>query len=446
VTFAAAGSLIQQGSLSTFALTPVGIGNLIVIEVINESNNTVFPTALSSTNVTWTPIGTSFAGTTNAFTARVFFGKVTSTSSATVTITWSGTTPTSMETGGQEFTSTVGSWALDVQGQFDTTAVTSTWPSLTPAGAGELYFGHDIDNGVAVAGSTTGYTYDITTSSNGVAFNPACTSAAQAPVWGDSGHLFGIVVLVKETPAAARPRALLRGQTAARKGMLTSILIKPPTTTGPPAKFFPPHALLRGAASAAKGRLTSARGRGGQPAPFKQPGTPLRGQPAAAKGKLTSARGRGGQPAPFRPGILLRGPAAARKGKLTGLAAPPPVLHPAVTSPFTAPPYPLRGRAAPRKSTLAGLAAPPPVAQPNVPAPFFPPHALNRGPRPATARTPLTGKPAPPPPPPPPVLPRWQGATHMVAASEPGNLIQGSGHTGPGGPDDIKGDFQQGGD
>ena len=117
-----------------------------------------------------------------------------------MTISWSGTAPGDF-VAGHEFSSTVGSWALDTQGHVDSSG-TNTWASLTPAGAGELYFGYCADAGSAAAGSTSGYTYEVDAQSNGLAFNPACTGSAQAPVWGDAGQAFGVMVLVKETAAA----------------------------------------------------------------------------------------------------------------------------------------------------------------------------------------------------------------------------------------------------
>jgi hypothetical protein len=199
MTFAAVGSLIDRANGSPFSLTPGGVGDLILIEVQNLDNNTVFCTALSSSNVTWTQMGTPFAGTVQGATMVLFAGKVTSTSAQTVTLTWGGSTPGNIRVVGQEFSSTTGAWALDQQGHLDSTG-TNTWPSLTPAAAGELYFGYGYDSGTAVAGSTSGYTYVDTAGNNGVAFNPNCGAGATGPVWSDSGSIFGIMVLVKEIP------------------------------------------------------------------------------------------------------------------------------------------------------------------------------------------------------------------------------------------------------
>lgn len=201
MSFANAGSLIAQ-TASSFTLTPAGAGNLIVLVIINRDNSSVTVTGVSSSNVTWVQAGTSFAGSTNAMTASTWLGTVTAASAATVTISWSGTTPTA-RVAGREFSSTAGSWALDAQSGLDSGG-TNAWPSLPPsAGAGDLYLGFAIDSGSASAGSTTGYTYQSTPQGNGVAYNPACGAGATGPTWGDSGQAFGQMVLVRETGAAA---------------------------------------------------------------------------------------------------------------------------------------------------------------------------------------------------------------------------------------------------
>src|SRR5579859_3240455 len=113
MTFAAVGSLFQAaiGGTTFTGLTPSAVGNLIIVQVINESNSTVNATALSSSNITWAALGTHFDGATNTDTVQTFAGKVTTASTATVTITFSGTTPATTVIIGHEFSSTVGSWA-----------------------------------------------------------------------------------------------------------------------------------------------------------------------------------------------------------------------------------------------------------------------------------------------------------------------------------------------
>lgn len=51
------------------------------------------------------------------------------------------------------------------------------FPTLTPASSGELYAAYGESAALAVAGSTTGFTYDITTNTNDFAFNPSVSSS-----------------------------------------------------------------------------------------------------------------------------------------------------------------------------------------------------------------------------------------------------------------------------
>lgn len=195
MTFAPVGSLIQA-TTSTFSLTPGGVGDLILIEVI-AIDGTFLASTLTSTNVTWAPMAT-FTGTNNSWGATLFMGTVTAASTATVTLAWDGSASTTFRIAGQEFSSTVGSWALDVQGTIDSLFGTSFWAQLSPTQAGELYFGYAINSATASAGSTPGFTYEIDAHGNGVAYNAACTSAAQQPAWADSSQSLGIMVLFRE--------------------------------------------------------------------------------------------------------------------------------------------------------------------------------------------------------------------------------------------------------
>ena len=111
MTFAAVGSPFVEENL-TFSLTPHGVGNLILAEVNVRFQTDVHPTGLSSSNVDWEQIGTTFTGPVAGQVAAVFVGTVTSTSPATVTFLFDGPEPDFFQVDGQEFSSTVGSWAL----------------------------------------------------------------------------------------------------------------------------------------------------------------------------------------------------------------------------------------------------------------------------------------------------------------------------------------------
>ena len=209
MTFAAVGGgqFGQEGG-ATVSVTTHSVGNFILASAGDDGSKTILATALSSSNVTWTKLGTSFAGSTVTATAQVFLGQVTAVSTATVTATFSGSSTTPYIEG-REFSTTAGFAAvtLDKQGHIDS-AGTNTWAPLTPANSGSLYWGRATNSGSAVAGSTSGYVYTANSDghSNGEAYNLNCPAlVSTVPVWGDTGQQFGIMVLVYEAGALSGP-------------------------------------------------------------------------------------------------------------------------------------------------------------------------------------------------------------------------------------------------
>ncbi|MGH3304017.1 MAG: hypothetical protein ACRDOK_20540 [Streptosporangiaceae bacterium] len=190
----------------TVGLNNTAVGDLILMVAVSIDSASNWVNSVTGGGATWTQIGSHFVGSVNGMIATTWQGKVTATGSQTATIGVTGGSPT-IDIVTQEFSSTVGSWSVDMFANLDSPG-TNTWPSLTPAAAGELYFGFVI-NGAAIAGSTPGYTYEVTTQGNGCAFNPSCGASATDPVWSDSSQKFGRVVLVRETPAASSPRLLM---------------------------------------------------------------------------------------------------------------------------------------------------------------------------------------------------------------------------------------------
>ena len=253
MTFTAVGSLVQT-TTTTLTVNPTAKGNFYLVEVCSLGSNTIYCSSISGGNCTWVQVGSKFAGTNHTNYSTVFIGTATATGSAGATLTFSGATPT-LEAAGQQFHSSVGSWAVDgLQGNLDTAASNSAMPSLTPSGPGDIYFAYNYDSGTSVGGSTSGYTFDVTAGGNGLTFNPACGSGAQAPVWGDTGVAFGVAILLKETPRTSQPLAQQggapaaplppRGRIAVQSGNIT------PKFTGPP---FYPAGRSQGEAPAAAG-------------------------------------------------------------------------------------------------------------------------------------------------------------------------------------------------
>ena len=203
MTFAHVGTTQSWDTGATHSYTPGGVGRLVVFCYITKLASTPMPTGLSASNITWSRLTSDFATSVAATPtgASIWIGVTTSTSPANTTITWSGSEPAHWEAEVNEFTSTVGSWALDTSAGIDSNS-NNAYPSLTPAGSGELYIGIHYDDSGASAGSTSGYTYQVTSHGNGALYNAACTSSAQAPTWADSTVMGGIAALIKEASSS----------------------------------------------------------------------------------------------------------------------------------------------------------------------------------------------------------------------------------------------------
>jgi hypothetical protein len=205
VTFAHVGSVLtwDTGSSQT-NFTPNGVGNLIVVIELTKLAKTPVLSNISSSNVTWSKLVPDFASSVAATTtgAGIWIGRVTSTSAATVSLTWTspGTEPAHWEARVMEFSSTVGDWALDKSGTVDTNATPAlNYASLTPVAAGELYVGAHYDDNGAVVGSTSGYTYSLSSHGNGALYNASCGSGAQQPSFGAGSRVMaGTMALIKE--------------------------------------------------------------------------------------------------------------------------------------------------------------------------------------------------------------------------------------------------------
>ena len=118
---------------------------------------------------------------------EIWYGKVTTTGSSTISFTWSGSVSShTMEYGAQEFTAGLGSstvWSVDHTGTTNgASSTTVPFPSLTPTGSGELYFGYAVAYNTASAGSTSGFTYPETAEAN-VAWltTPTCRGPSRPP-------------------------------------------------------------------------------------------------------------------------------------------------------------------------------------------------------------------------------------------------------------------------
>ena len=147
-------------ALASLAVTPQTVGDVLVVFAEVETTGPTVSAVSGGGVATWTK-GVQFAGA-GGVDAEIWFGKITTTGSATVTFTWSSSIAGhGAEYGAQEFSAGLGAntvWALDKSGTSNgASSTTVPFPSLTPSGTGELYFGYAQVANTAAKGTTSGF-------------------------------------------------------------------------------------------------------------------------------------------------------------------------------------------------------------------------------------------------------------------------------------------------
>jgi RHS repeat-associated protein len=188
-TISAVGSLAQVigTGTTTLSVNPQHVGDALVLAV------GVFASGFSVSSVSgggatgWTKISRS---TGNGSDNELWLGTVTTTGSSTITVTFSPSASGKItELDAQEFQSSGGTsttWSLDVAGNASTTTSSTVvnLPTLAPSGSGELYVDYTGVNNTAVAGSTSGVTFDVYQGSI-FAYDPS-VSASLSPTAGQT--------------------------------------------------------------------------------------------------------------------------------------------------------------------------------------------------------------------------------------------------------------------
>ncbi len=171
----------EGSGLTTLAVSPKTAGDVLVVFAQAGTATVGKLSSVSGGGVTTWTKGAQFAGSIGGD-EEIWYGKVTTTGSSTVTFTWSGTTTGHvLEYGAEEFSAGLGTstvWATDKTGTLNNASATSVpLPSLTPSTSGELYFGYALVTNTAAAGSTSGFTYAVTAESNVVAYDTGVSGA-----------------------------------------------------------------------------------------------------------------------------------------------------------------------------------------------------------------------------------------------------------------------------
>jgi len=202
-TITAVGTLAGKAGTdtTTVAVTPAHVGDLLVLAV-KVGSGTVTASSVTGGGVsTWTRAQgpyTGYAGND----LEIWTGVVTSTGAATVTVGFSSSV-TSIYTGlaVQEFSASSGTstvWSVDTgAGITNASSSSVTFPTLTPTGTGELYFGYAAVANTGVAGSSAGVTYAVTTDADVVAYDTDVTAAlAPTATQSPAGTSGGVGVLI----------------------------------------------------------------------------------------------------------------------------------------------------------------------------------------------------------------------------------------------------------
>jgi hypothetical protein len=191
-------------------MTITNAGDLVVIFLAVANGTGIVPTALTGNNGVGALSSTASvydAGTGAA--ARLFYGPCPNSGSTTFTPSYSATPPSDCQYDAREFTAGFGTatvWTLDTSNT-QVNATTPVFPSLTAAGTGELYVGGMAVQAQGLAGTTSGFTYDVDTAYTDIlAYNPNA-SGTLTPNAGQSGGTRGITAaaLITASTSYASP-------------------------------------------------------------------------------------------------------------------------------------------------------------------------------------------------------------------------------------------------
>jgi hypothetical protein len=157
----AIGPLDTTTGATTLSVSPVGKGDLIVLALYLDAS-TVETTVESVTGGGVSNWAEDTTFEVDGDYEQIWWGVVTSTGASTITLNLNGSY-ISDEVVAQEFRTAVGAtWSAAAAGHSFSPTASVSFPSLTPASPGELYFGYGVVTGIALAGCTSGFSYATT--------------------------------------------------------------------------------------------------------------------------------------------------------------------------------------------------------------------------------------------------------------------------------------------
>lgn len=241
----------QTTSATAPAVTWVTVGDLGLLAIANFGSGTIKISTVSSTKATgWTQVVTGLDGS-EGWTVSLWVGTITSTGADSITVTWSGTTPTSYEVMFDEFNSGLGSsnvWAVVTGGSLRTTASPWNYPSLTSNTVTlQTYWGYQATlSGNPTGGTGTGFTFTTTAGANQIAWNGslATSTAFQPAMTGGAAADFAVAgIMSVSLPPSASPKPIVVTKSAHRKGVL--FFRKTPPVFTAPNQYPQVHTFVR---------------------------------------------------------------------------------------------------------------------------------------------------------------------------------------------------------
>lgn len=193
-------------SLATLNVSPATTGNLmaLAVEITSTSYNV---TSVSGGGVTNWHLVKANNGSAHE---EIWEGTVTSTGASTITVAYSGTPGVNVDLDAEEFTAGLGAgtnWFVTASGAVNNgTSTTLTYPSLTATQTNGLYWGYGRSAATGSGGSTSGFNYTVTGSTNVVAYNPSMAAGiTYSPTANNSGTVLsdGIAMIISPSVGGA---------------------------------------------------------------------------------------------------------------------------------------------------------------------------------------------------------------------------------------------------
>ena len=228
---------------TTLAVSPQHVGDLLAL-VVKVDSSTVTATSVSGGGVSsWTRAEGPYTGYAG-HDLEIWMGPVSTTGASTITVGYSGTV-TSVYTGlaSQEF-SAAGStpvWTVDTGGGIsNASSTTTTFPTLTPSGSGELYFGYAAVVNTASAGTTSGFTYATTSDGDVSTYDTSVSASVQPTAKQSPAGLSGAVAVLITASSTTSSTPTVTGLSPATGPTAggTSVIITGTNFTGASAVKF----------------------------------------------------------------------------------------------------------------------------------------------------------------------------------------------------------------